>query len=401
MPLALSVGIILFFGFLGAQIFERIKLPPLLGMLLSGMLVGPYGLDWLSDSLLMISYDLRMIGLIIILLRAGFGLNHQKIKRSGRLALWMAFLPGLIEGFGIALLSMWLFNFTFVQGGILGFVIAAVSPAVVVPAMIQLMDKRKGMNKNIPVTVLSAASLDDVLAITLFSMFMGIYSEQTTNLGMQILNIPVAILLGVLSGLLFGTMFVTVFNRLRVRDSKKVVVLIALSLFLVALEDMLQGTIMFAGLLAVMSLGIGIAENKEVLAQRLSIKFNKIWVFAEIFLFVLVGAAVDPSVITDIGVIGVVVIALGLLFRSAGVLMSTLRSQLNKGERAFLVVAYWPKATVQAAIGSVPLSVGVAGGEIILALSVLSILLTAPLGAIMIDRLANKVLHQETVQTNA
>ncbi len=390
-----SVAMLLLFGLMGNQLFKLLKLPGLIGMLLVGVLIGPYALDLLDENLLAISEDLRMMALIIILLKAGLNLNTEKLKSIGPNASLMAVLPVLSEGLAIAALSIWLLDFTFVQGGVLGFVIAAVSPAVVVPAMVKLMKKGTGMNKSIPVMILSAASLDDVFAITLFSMFTGIYIGTQTNIVLQLLGIPLAIGLGIALGLLIGIIVVKVFERFHLRDSKKIVLVLALSLFILTFERALEDVIMIASLLSIMTIGVVIAEKRAHVGVRLADKFDKIWVFVKIFLFVLVGAAVDVSVAIDAGLVGLALIALGLLARSIGVMVAMIKSDLNWQERFFAVGAYTPKATVQAAIGSIPLLMGIAGGEIILAIAVLSILLTAPLGAIWIN-LSNKRLLESS-----
>lgn len=391
----LSVGYLIFFGFLGNVLFKILKLPGLLGMLFVGMLLGPYGFDLLDESLLMISADLRMIALIVILLRAGFGLNRMALKKVGKTAIWMGFIPALLEGFALLVFAMVLFDFSFAQAGILGFIIAAVSPAVVVPSMLRLIEQKFGMKKKIPVLVLGAASLDDVIVITLFSTFIGIYFGTEASVVMSVICIPVAVFLGILLGLIMGVILIFFFNRFSIRDSQKVLLILAISIFMVSLEHLLENVIMIAALLGVMTLGLVITELKPKLGNRLSIKFNKVWVFAEVLLFVLVGAVVDVSLAIEAGFIGILLIMFGLLFRSLGVMLSTIRSNLNYKERLFAVLAYTPKATVQAAIGSVPLSMGVAQGEMILALSVLSIIITAPIGAILINKSAPYLLTKD------
>lgn len=393
-----SLALVMFLGMIGSMIFRRIGMPGLLGMLFVGIVIGPHALDLLDADLMRISPDLRMIALIIILLKAGLGLNRRKIAESGRSTVFMAFVPGVLEGIGIAVLAMWLFGFSFVQGGILGFVIAAVSPAVIVPAMLKLMEKGAGMNKRIPVMILSAASLDDVFAITFFSTFVGIYLGTTTNVVLQFFEIPVAIALGVVFGAVVGVLFVAVFNRIHLRDSGKIIILVSLALFLVSLEHALEDAILIASLLGVMTIGIVIAERRRNLGKRLAVKLDKLWVFAEILLFVLIGAEVDLEIALEVGFSGLLVIVVGLLLRSAGVLLSTLKSSLDGRERLFVVVAYWPKATVQAAIGAIPLSLGITGGSLILAVSVMSIVITAPLGAVMIQRLSKTHLDQGDLQ---
>ncbi len=392
----LSLGLILFFGFMGNLLFERLKLPELLGMLLVGVVIGPFVLDWLHEDLLAVSDTLRMFALIVILLRAGLGLRIDKIKASGRVSVLMSFVPGVLEGLTVAFLAMWLFEFSFVQGGILGFIIAAVSPAVIVPSMLLLMETKLGTNKHIPTTILSATALDDVFAITMFSTFLGIYMGTTSNVFLSVISIPVSIVLGVLVGAFVGYLFVKVFKKLRIRDSKKVVLVLAISFFLLSLEHALEEVIVFAALLSIMTIGIVVTALYPKLGTRLSIKFNKIWVFAEIFLFVLIGAAVDVSLALDTGMVGLFLVSIALLARSIGVFLATLKTALNVKERMFCMVAYWPKATVQAAVGAVPYSLGVQGGDMMLALAVLSIVITAPLGAWLIRYLSPRWLTQET-----
>lgn len=395
MILIFSLAILLFFGLLGNELFKLMRLPGLLGMLIAGILIGPHMFDLLDESLMAISYDLRMVALVIILLRAGLGLNRKRISAVGRPALLLAVIPLMMEGLAIALLSMWLLGFSFVQGGILGFIIAAVSPAVIVPSMVKFIEKRVGMDKNIPVMILSAASLDDVIAITVFSTFLGVYLGTALNFGMYVIGIPLAIVLGIILGLLSGFSLLFVFTRFHLRDSKKVVLILAISLFLVSLERALSDLIMIASLLGVMTIGVVMIERRKALGERLSIKLGKIWVFAKIFLFVLVGAEVNVNTAISAGVIGLIIISVGIIIRTAGVYLATIKASLNARERLFVAVSFWPKATVQAAIGSVPLSLGVAGGELILALSVLSIVVTAPLGSVMIPLISRRALHHE------
>ncbi len=389
-----SLGLLLFFGLMGSKLFQYFKLPGLLGMLLTGIIIGPFGLDLLDDTLLAISYDIRVIALIIVLLRAGLGLNHEKLKDAGKTSLFMAFIPSLLEGFAVLLFAMIIFDFSFVQAGILGFIIAAVSPAVVVPAMLDLIKRNIGMNKSVPVMVLSAASIDDVVAITLFSTFLGAYLGSNASVALQVLNIPIAIILGIIIGFVIGAILLFFFKKYSIRDSQKVIILLASGMFLVSLENALENVIMIAAYLGVMAIGIAVSEGKPILGKRLSIKFDKIWVIAEILLFVLVGAAVNPSLAFDVLGVGFLLIVIGLTFRSLGVMIATSKSGYALKEKWFCVVAYWPKATVQAAIGAIPLSLGVSGGELILALSVLSIIVTAPFGAVLIKVYSKKNLHQ-------
>ncbi len=392
----LSLAYLIIFGMLGNVLFKTFKLPGLIGMLLAGMVIGPQGLNLLDGTMLAISEDLRKIALIIILLRAGLGLNRRVLMRIGKKATALSIIPVLFEGFFVLLLMMWLFDFHFVQAGMAGFILAAVSPAVIVPAMLKLMKNKVGVKKNIPTLVLSAASVDDVIAITLFSTFLSIYFSQTVNVLGHILGIPISIGLGILLGVLIGVVLVYLFNRYHMRDSNKVVLLIAIGIFMVSFSAMIEAYILIASLLGVMALGLVITERKKSLGERLSIKFDKVWVLAELFLFVLVGAVVDIQVALQAGLLGLVVIAGGLLARSLGVVLATCRTDFSWPEKSFLMIAFMPKATVQAAVGSIPLSLDVAGGEIILALAVLSILVTAPLGAIGIQLFSRTLLHKST-----
>ena len=392
--MARSLAIIVLLGLGANKLFEKLKLPGLLGMLIVGAIIGPYGLDILQPGIIIISGDLRKIALIIILLRAGFGINKNDLKRVGTTAIKMSFIPGLIEGFFIAFASIKLLDFTFIQGGILGFIIAAVSPAVIVPSMLRLMENDLGTRKGIPTLILAGASIDDVFAITIFSGFLGLYSGSNMSIGLQILNIPISILLGITSGIVIGIILVKGFQKYHIRDTKKVLLIIGLSIFLTELENTLKTKIEIASLLGVMTMGFIIVEKMPHVGKRLGAKFNKIWVFAEILLFVLVGAQVNINIAINAGKVGLIIILIGLVGRSIGVIISTLGTDLNWNERLFCVISYIPKATVQAAIGSVPLSLGVASGDIILAIAVLSIVITAPLGAIGINLTAERLLRE-------
>ena len=393
--MALSIAIIIFFGMLGNLIFTKLKLPGLLGMLIAGVIIGPYSLNLIDESVLTISADLRKIALIIILLRAGFGLNRKELKKVGKTAFNMSFIPGVFEGLTIAITSIWLLDLDFIRGGMLGFILAAVSPAVVVPFMLKFIDEKLGTKKGIPVLILSAASIDDVFAITFFTTFMGFYANKSFNIGLQLLNIPISIVLGVILGLVVGIGLVWLFKKYHIRDSRKVILILALAIFMSSLETAIEQYIMIASLLGVMALGFIITEKKPELGARLSSKFGKVWLLSELFLFVLVGAEVNIKVAINAGLIGIVVIFIGLIGRSIGVLLSTIKSGLNVKEKIFTVVAYLPKATVQAAIGGIPLSQGVKDGDLILAIAVLSIIITAPLSAVFINMLAPKCLEIE------
>jgi len=390
--MATSLAIIIILGLMANAIFTRIKLPGLLGMIIVGILIGPYGLDWLSEDIIRVSADFRKIALIIILLRAGFGISKEDLKKVGAPAIRLSCIPGLFEGFAIATMSMNIFEFNFVQGGILGFIIAAVSPAVIVPAMLNFMERGLGENKGIPTLILAGASIDDVFAITIFSTFLGIYSGSKINIGTRILSIPVSIILGVLVGAVIGVLLVRFFKKYSIRDTKKVLYIIGAGILLVAFEDLIKSKIEIAGLLGVMTMGFIILENMPDVGKGMAVKLNKIWVFSEILLFVLVGAQVNIWLALDAGFRGILLIVIGLFARSIGVILSLVKTNLNIKEKIFCIIAYIPKATVQAAIGAMPLSLGVESGDLILSIAVLSIVLTAPIGAIGISLSGEKLL---------
>ena len=393
--MARSLAIIVLLGLGANKLFEKLKLPGLLGMLIVGLFIGPYGINILQPEIISISSDLRMIALIVILLRAGLGIRKKDLKQVGVAALKISFIPGLIEGFLIAFAAVKLLDFTFIQGGILGFIIAAVSPAVIVPSMLKLMEHDWATKKGIPTLILAGASIDDVFAITLFTGFLGLYSGANMNIGRQILNIPISILLGIIIGLIIGIVLIKVFQKYHIRDTKKVLMILGLSILLTELENALKTKIEVASLIGVMTMGYIIVEKIPHVGQRLASKLNKVWVFAEILLFVLVGAQVNISVALDAGKIGILIILIGLIGRSLGVIISLIGTDLNWKERLFCIISYVPKATVQAAIGAVPLSLGVASGDVILAIAVLSILITAPLGSIGIKLTAKALLSDK------
>ncbi|OPZ84327.1 MAG: potassium/proton antiporter [Firmicutes bacterium ADurb.Bin419] len=391
-----SLAMMLIIGLGANALFTKMKLPGLLGMLILGVVIGPYGLNWLDADTLRLSGDLRKIALIIILLRAGLGISRDDLNRVGATAIKLSFIPGIFEGFTIAFISVKLLGFSFIEGGILGFVIAAVSPAVVVPQMLYYLENGIGTNKGIPTLILAGASIDDVFAITLFSTFLGLYGGAHVNIGIQILNIPISILLGIVSGIIIGFVMVKLFKTYHIRDTKKVLLILGSAIFLTVIEGALKNKLEIARLLGVMTIGFIILERKPEVAKRLASKFNKIWIFAEILLFVLVGAQVNINVAMNAGLVGLLVIFIGLLGRSVGVVVSTLGTKLNWKERVFCIISYIPKATVQAAMGAIPLGLGIPSGEVILAIAVLSILVTAPLGAIGIKLSAKRLLFVET-----
>lgn len=388
-----SLAIIILLGLIANKLFEKLNLPGLLGMLILGIIIGPHGLNWLSKDILNTSSDLRKIALIVILLRAGLGLNKDELKLVGKTALKLSCIPGIIEGLFIAIASVKLLGFSFIQGGLLGFIIAAVSPAVVVPQMLNLIDKGLGKAKGIPTLILAGASIDDVFAITIFSTFLGLYTGKNINIAIQILKIPVSIILGTLIGVLSAIIIIKIFKKYPIDNTKKILIILSISIILTLIETLLKGKLEIASLLGVMSLGFVISDKIPSIGDKVSKGLNEIWVFAQILLFVLVGAEVNMVIAFKSGFLGIIIIALGLIGRSIGVLISLKGSNLNIKEKLFCVIAYIPKATVQAAMGAVPLANGVEAGDIILAIAVLSILTTAPLGAIAINLSGPRLLE--------
>jgi len=372
-------------------VLEKIKLPGLLGMLIIGMIMGPNALNMMHPTLMDVSIELREFALIVILLRAGLGLHKEELNKVGASALKMSFIPGLFEGFTILALGHLVLGFSVYEAGILGFVIAAVSPAVVVPQMLELKGKGIGKDKEIPTLVLAGASLDDVVAITIFSAFLSLYLNESVQLLQQFLEIPLSIVIGIAIGIAIGVALMIIYNKFHIRDTKKILILLSVCIVFNQMEDYLKAN----SLLGIMAVGFIMLEYLPVVANRLSVKMNKVWVFAEIILFVLIGAQVDFTVALNTGIIGFIIIGGGLIARSIGVYVSLIGSNLNSKEKLFCVFSYIPKATVQAAIGAIPLSLGVAHGEQILAIAVLSILLTAPIGSVAIRISAPKLLEKE------
>ena len=386
-----SIALILLFGLLLGGIFSRLKLPSLLGMIIVGIVLGPYALNLIDKSILNISSDLRQIALVIILTRAGLSLNLSELKKVGRPAILMCFVPACLEILGTVILAPLLLGVSALDAAITGSVIAAVSPAVIVPRMIRLIDEGYGKNHSIPQLILAGASVDDVFVIVVFTAFTSLAS--TGNLSVRsFLQIPVSILLGILLGAVTGIILVIFFKKYHMRDSVKILIILSFSFLMLELQNRLEGIIPVSGLLAIMSLGIVIKQQYNVLAVRLSGKYNKLWVAAEVFLFVLVGTTVDIKYAVSAGIGAVLAVLGALIFRMAGVALALVKTKLTGQERLFCMLAYTPKATVQAAIGALPLEMGLACGQTVLTVAVLSILITAPLGAICIDNLYQKLL---------
>ena len=388
-----SISLILIAGMFMGWVCKKIKLPALLGMLLTGMILGPYMLNLIDESILEISSELRKIALIMILTRAGLGLDLSELKKIGRPAVLMCFVPATFELAGMLLLAPKLMGLTVLEAAVMGSVLAAVSPAVVVPRMVKLMEEGYGVKEGIPQLILAGASVDDVYVIVLFSTFVGMMQGERASV-MSFVNIPVSIILGIAIGLLLGFLLAYFFKKVHIRDTSKVLMMISISFLLVTFEEKLTTTITFSALIAVMFLGIGLRQKRGEVAARISLKYGKIWVAAEVFLFVLVGAAVNISYLGKVGINAVFVIIGALVFRMLGVFICLLGTDLNGKERLFAMLAYTPKATVQAAIGGIPLSMGLSCGETVLTVAVLAIVLTAPLGAFAIDLMYGRLLKK-------
>lgn len=388
-----SIVLILFLGILFSKAFQKVRLPGLLGMILVGILIGPYGFNLLDkESILKSSSNIRMLALIIILLRAGLGLDKEILKKVGKPAVKMSAIPCLCEGFTIMFVASKLVGLPILEAGMLGFIIAAVSPAVVVPSMLHLREKRLGIKKGVPVIILSGASIDDVFAIAIFTAFLGMSKGSGKSIISQISQIPIQIVGGIVLGVLAGYIIYKVFSmkKLKLSSPEQLAILFSAALAIVILGEKIH----IAGLLAVMTMGFILLEKDKDTAEKLEEKLNKVWFFAQIFLFVLIGAEVNTQVALKAGLVGIVIIIAGLIGRSIGVIIALRGSNLNIKERIFCAIAYMPKATVQAAIGGIPLASGIPSGAYILAVAVLAIIITAPLGVVGIKISAPKLLEQ-------
>ena len=397
-----SLAFIFLVGLSLAAICQKIKLPRIIGMLIAGIILGPFILDVLDPKLLGISAELRQIALVIILIKAGLSLDLGDLKKVGRPAVLMSFLPAVFEILAFIVFAPAMLGINRIEAAVMGAVLGAVSPAVVVPKMVQLIEERYGTDKSIPQMILAGASLDDVFVIVLFTTFLGM-AQGNSAYAMDFVNIPISIVLGILLGAVSGVILAWFFetnysHQHLVRNSMKVIIVLGVSFLLLAVEEWLEGIVAVSGLLAVMSMAMVVAmKSVPIVAERLRQKFGKLWIAAEVILFVLVGAAVDIRYTLGAGLKAVLMILLALVFRSIGVWICMMGTKLNTKERLFCMVSYLPKATVQAAIGSVPLSLGLPCGKIVLSVAVLSILITAPLGAMGIDYSYKKLLtHEES-----
>ncbi|MCI5616121.1 MAG: cation:proton antiporter [Clostridia bacterium] len=395
-----SLALIFLVGLAMAALAQKLRLPRIIGMLLTGILLGPCVLDLLDGSILAISADLRKMALVIILIKAGLSLNIRDLKAVGRPALLLSFLPASFEILAFFLFAPPVLHITRAEAALMGSVLAAVSPAVVVPRMVRLMEERLGTGKRIPQMILAGASLDDVFVIVLFSTFTGIAQGGTAS-PLALAAIPVSILTGILTGAVTGMVLATFFESRyahdhAIRNSVKVIIVLGVSFLLIALEGWLEGRLPLSGLLAVTSMACALRmQGAPAVADRLAQKFGKLWLAAEVILFVLVGAAVDIRYTLAAGAGAVLLIFLALAVRSVGVALSLTGTALDRRERLFCVISYLPKATVQAAIGSVPMALGLPCGKLILSVAVLAILITAPLGALGMDATCGKLLEKE------
>lgn len=397
----IGIAIIMIFGLLADWLVRQFKLPGLIGLLFLGILIGPYGFSILNSETLHVSYDLRLFALIVILLRAGFELSRDALARVGVRAILISFIPCVLEVAFVTFLGPYILPINRLEAAMLGSVLAAVSPAVVVPLMIKMIEEGRGVKKGIPTLVLAGSSVDDAVAIVLCSSFIGMYVGQNVSLTRSLFNIPVSIVTGIISGLLIGLILYNLFKKFNPRATKRLITIFGLAILLVVFQKQIVNVVPFAALIAVMAIGFVILEKSEHMAHEISSKLGKVWIFAQLLLFALVGAQVKIPVALKAGLAGLVIILFGLLGRSIGVQLCLLKSELNMKERLFVMISYLPKATVQAAIGGTPLAAMAAAGmvlatgELILAIAVLSILVTAPIGAVLINFSGKRLLVQD------
>lgn len=388
-----SIALIMLIGMSAGWVCRKVKLPGLIGMLFTGIILGPYVFNLLDSSILLVSADIRKIALVIILTRAGLTLNLEDLKKVGRPAFLMCFVPATFEMIGMIILAPRLLDVSLIEAAVIGAVVAAVSPAVVVPKMIKLMEDGYGTKQGIPQLILAGASVDDVYVIVMFTAFTSLAQGGNVSV-MSFVNIPVSIMFGIIIGIIIGKALAVVWKKLHIRDTVKAAIFLSVALLLVDIEASLNTPITFASLISVMFIGIALKKDRPEVAFRLSQKYNKMWVWAEVMLFVLVGATVDIGYVAYAGVLSIVIIIGALIFRMAGVALCMAGTKLKLKERVFCMLAYTPKATVQAAIGGVPLSMGLACGNTVLTVAVLAIIITAPFGAFAIDMTYRKLLKK-------
>lgn len=386
-----NLALIFLLGLLLGKFFVKIKLPSLVGMIFTGMILSPYAFNLLNPTIINLSTDLRQLALIIILTRAGLSLDIADLRKVGRPAVLMCFLPACFEIIGVIIFAPIFLGMSYLDSAIMGAVIAAVSPAVIVPRMIKMMEEGYGKEKCIPQMILAGASVDDIFVIVIFTAFISLATGKGASV-IDFVQIPVSIVLGIIIGIVVGFGLVLFFKKFHMRDTIKLIIILCISFLIIELQNQLEGIVPISGLLAIMSMGISIYGRNSVLGSRLSVKYNKIWIAAEVLLFVLVGATVDLDYAFRAGVSALAVVLIALLFRMSGVFVCLIKTKLNLMEKIFCMVAYTPKATVQAAIGAIPLSIGLGCGQQVLTVAVISILVTAPLGAFGIDNLYKKLL---------
>ncbi|MFA9375123.1 MAG: cation:proton antiporter [Lachnotalea sp.] len=389
-----SLAFIFLLGLVLGSIFNKLKLPSLLGMIITGIILSPYAFNLLDSSILGISSELRRVALVIILTRAGLTLDIEDLKKVGRPAVLMCFVPACFEICGVIFIATHLLHISVLDAAIMGSVIAAVSPAVVVPRMIQLIEEGYGRKHSIPQLILAGSSVDDVFVIVIFTALTSLAAGGQVS-AMSFVQVPISIVLGVIVGVVSGVLLLKIFQILHMRDSVKVLIILSVSFLLLACESKMENYIPMSGLLAIMAMGVTIYQKNRVLAKRLSVKYNKLWVAAEILLFVLVGATVDIQYAIEAGILAIILVVGALTIRMTGVFTCLIKTKLSMKERLFCMVAYTPKATVQAAIGGLPLAMGLACGQQVLTMAVLSILITAPFGAICMDHSYKKLLQKD------
>lgn len=388
-----SLALIFILGLSLGTIAEKLKLPKLIGMIIAGIILSPYFFNLLDGNIMSISSDLRRLALVIILTRAGLSLDVKELKKVGRPAFLMCFLPATFEIIGVLLIAPKLLGVSYLDAAIIGSTLAAVSPAVIVPRMLKIMEEGYGSKKSIPQLVLAGASIDDIFVIVMFTAFTSLALGEKVSIG-SFLEIPTSIITGIILGIIVGILLVNYFKKVNLRDTVKVIILLSISFLLLEIENRVSGVIKISGLLAIMSMGLTIYSKNKELSKKLSEKYNNLWIPAEIILFVLVGAIVDLNYIKDSGIKAILVILFALTFRVIGVFICLIKTDLNMKERVFCAIAYLPKATVQAAIGGLPLAMGLSCGNIVLTVALLSILITAPIGAFLVDFSYKKLLDK-------
>lgn len=389
-----SLALILLFGLSLGSMFKKLKLPGLLGMILAGILLGPHVFNLMDDTMITLSPSLRQFALVIILTRAGLSLDLGALKKVGRPSLLMCFIPATFEILGVVLIAPKLLGINVLDAAIMGSVLAAVSPAVVVPRMLKLKAEGYGTNVNIPELILAGASVDDVFVIVIFTALTSLSAGKSFH-AINLLEIPISILLGILIGIIVGLLLNKFYITYHMNETIKVLILLSVSFLLIQLESSLKNIIPISGLLAIMSLAIMLHHSNKEEANRLSVSYNKLWIFAEILLFVLVGISLDLNYVQKAGIGAILVVVFALCIRMIGVFVCLLKTSLNKKERFFCMLAYTPKATVQAAIGGIPLSMGLSCGKDVLTIAILAILITAPFGAITMDKTYKTLLKKK------